>query len=393
MDPSYRRRSENEDEFALLVLPTLAVNSSQPSRRAMHTSVLTGARRLTEILDGHEDLCKRHFRMEIEIFQALVKKLRERDCLVDGRDVSVEEQVAIFLYALAKNATNNTLADWFQHSGQTISFYFGQVLDAITKLSNFYIRPPSLHPHPVLSKPKFYPYFMNCIGAIDGTHIPLKVPVHEQETYRNRKQTISQNVMVACDFDLKFLHVHAGWEGSASDARVLQDALNHGFEVPPGIFYLVDAGYANTPQFLAPYRGTRYHLQEQGRARQRLRNYKELFNLRHAQLRNHIERIIGILKMRLPILKVASHYSVTKQIDISVASCVLHNFIRLHNGDFSWPGNTNMEIDPERIVDVPSGDHNYHSDIHTFNYSREAGKQLRDGIAQQMWADYVSHRS
>jgi hypothetical protein len=55
------------------------------------------------------------------------------------------------------------------------------------------------------------------------------LPLDEQEPYRNRKQTISQNVMVACDFDLKFVHVHAGWEGSASDARVLHDALNHGF--------------------------------------------------------------------------------------------------------------------------------------------------------------------
>ena len=111
--------------------------------------------------------------------------------------------------------------------------------------------------------------------------------------------------MVACDFDLKFVHVHAGWEGSASDARVLQDALNHGLQVPPRKFYLVDAGYANTPQFLAPYRGTRYHLKEQGRARQRPQNYMELFNLWHAQLRNHVERIIGLLKIRFPIRKVA----------------------------------------------------------------------------------------
>jgi hypothetical protein len=49
-----------------------------------------------------------------------------------------------------------------------------------------------------------------------------------------------------------------------------------------------------------------------------------------------------------------------------------------------------MEIDP---VDMTSGGHNYDSDIHTFNYSREVGKQPRDGIAQQMLADYVSHRS
>jgi hypothetical protein len=124
----------------------------------------------------------------------------------------------------------------------------------------------------------------NCIGAIDGTHIPMAVPFAKQEPYRNRKQGLSQNVMVACDFDLKFVYVHAGWEGSASDARVLQESLNHGFSVPPGKFYVVDAGYANTPKFLAPYCGTRYHLHEQGRAAQKPQNYKELFNLQHTQL-------------------------------------------------------------------------------------------------------------
>jgi hypothetical protein len=35
--------------------------------------------------------------------------------------------------------------------------------------------------------------------------------------------------MVACDFDNRSIHVSAGWEGSASDAQVLQDALEHNF--------------------------------------------------------------------------------------------------------------------------------------------------------------------
>lgn len=46
--------------------------------------------------------------------------------------------------------------------------------------------------------------------------------------------------MVACDFDNHFVHVSSGWEGSASDARVLQDALENNFYVPEGKFYLVD---------------------------------------------------------------------------------------------------------------------------------------------------------
>ena len=56
--------------------------------------------------------------------------------------------------------------------------------------------------------------------------------------------------MVACNFDNRFVHVSA-------DARVLQDALQNNFYVPEGKFYLVYAGYANTPNFIAPYRNVR----------------------------------------------------------------------------------------------------------------------------------------
>ena len=53
--------------------------------------------------------------MEVHVFHALVQKLRDKQLLADTRAVSVEEQVAIFLYALAKNASNETLQDEFQH--------------------------------------------------------------------------------------------------------------------------------------------------------------------------------------------------------------------------------------------------------------------------------------
>ncbi|CAD6267135.1 unnamed protein product [Miscanthus lutarioriparius] len=282
---------------------------------------------------------------------------------------------------------------WLAPGGNYVSWVRGRRLRRI--LARFGGKKPQHHPLIAKHvKRSAQPLHTDCIGSIDGTHIPMILPLDQQEPYRNRKQTLSQNVMLACDFDLKFVHVHAGWEGSASDARVLQDALNHGgFEIPPGNFFLVDAGYANTTQFISPYRGTIYHLQEQGRARQKPRDYKELFNLRHAQLRNHIERAIGILKMRFPILRTGSHYPVNKQVDISVACCVLHNFIRLHNGDMSWPNNSNAEIDPDQIVDVPNGDQNYNGDIRAFNNSREAGNQKRNDIAQRMWDHYIARRT
>lgn len=61
-----------------------------------------------------------------------------------------------------------------------------------------------------------------------------------QDPYCNRKGGLSQNVMAACDFNFQFMHVNAGWKGSAADARVLQDALSHGFYIPDGKYYLVE---------------------------------------------------------------------------------------------------------------------------------------------------------
>jgi len=56
-----------------------------------------------------------------------------------------------------------------------------------------------------------------------------------------------------------------------------------------------------TSGLITPYRGVRYHLKEFS-ARNPPLNYKELFNLRHASLRNAIERTFGVLKKRFDIL-------------------------------------------------------------------------------------------
>jgi hypothetical protein len=62
---------------------------------------------------------------------------------------------------------------------------------------------------------------------------------------------------------MQFSYILAGWEGSAHDSRVLNDAIaDKGFSIPPGQYYLADAGYSNRDWLLTPYRGVRYHLKE-----------------------------------------------------------------------------------------------------------------------------------
>ncbi|VVA93948.1 unnamed protein product [Arabis nemorensis] len=49
---------------------------------------------------------------------------------------------------------------------------------------------------------RFYPYFKDCIGALDGTHIFAMITNSDVPSYRTRKGFVSQNVLAACNFDL-----------------------------------------------------------------------------------------------------------------------------------------------------------------------------------------------
>jgi len=114
-----------------------------------------------------------------------------------------------------------------------------------------------------------------------------------QATFRGRKNYPTQNVLAAVHFDLKFTYVLAGWEGSYLNQKMNNNRTDACLYILVlGKFYLVDARYACCPEFLPPYRGTRYHLNEYA-GRHYPTNGRELFNLRHSSLRVTIERAFG----------------------------------------------------------------------------------------------------
>ena len=44
--------------------------------------------------------------------------------------------------------------------------------------------------------------------------------------YWGRKECTTQNVLAACDFDMRFTYVLPGWEGTASGSRIIKNALS-----------------------------------------------------------------------------------------------------------------------------------------------------------------------
>ncbi|CAL5405273.1 unnamed protein product [Camellia sinensis] len=223
--------------------------------------------------------------------------------------------------------------DRFQHSNETIHRHFVLMMRALGNLAPFVIQPPNMDVihHKIQNDRRYWPWFKDCVGAIDGTHVVVVAPEGDQMPYRGRKVHTTQNVMAACSFDMKFTFVYTGWEGSAHDSRIFLEALTTNSadfpHPPPNKYYLVDAGYTHMPGYVAPYRGQKYHLQEFNR-RRRYHGPQELFNHRHSSLKNVIERTFGVLKQRFSLLRHMPRYDMVRQGPIVMACCVLYNWIR-----------------------------------------------------------------
>ncbi|CAL8162664.1 unnamed protein product [Prunus armeniaca] len=108
---------------------------------------------------------------------------------------------------------------------------------------------------------------MNCLGALDGTYVPVTMSAEERPRYRNRALHL---MLIYC----KMLYV-------GTIDFMLQ-------EISTILWMRV---------ILMAYRGTKYHLSEWS-GNNRPENYKELFNLRQSIARNVVERGFGLLKKR-----------------------------------------------------------------------------------------------
>jgi len=149
--------------------------------------------------------------------------------------------------------------------------YFCTTLIALSSPQFYtkYVRLPRVDdpvPPYILDNPKLFPFLKDALGGMDGVHINCCPSATERDGSRNRKGGLSQNCLACCSFDLHFLYMVSGWEGSAADGALFLSSRFNDLAIPAGKFYLADAGFGACDVLLVPYRGVRYHLAEWGRA-------------------------------------------------------------------------------------------------------------------------------
>ncbi|KAL4362901.1 hypothetical protein GQ457_04G018590 [Hibiscus cannabinus] len=313
------------------------------------TSILDGKAYVMDILSGNPTVCYEMFRMKKHVFLNLCDRLKVDKLLEDEKKVLVEEAVAMLLFIIV-----------------------------VCKLGTKIICPRDrgdVQPE-IARNYNWFPYFKDCIGAIDGTEVSAWSPASKHIPFRNRKQNLSQNVLVAYSHDMLFTFVCAGWEGMAHDTRVFVNAILSNDKI-----------YLLMPRFLSPFRGQRYHACD-FIGRHQPREKEELFNMRHSSVRNVIERSIGVLKKRFVILRDMPNYPLRKQRYIPKACCTMHNFIRLEveKDELLKEGERQNEqgFDDTEPTSYASIDKHI-----TFDMSQTAEMaQVKEKIATSLWINY-----
>lgn len=164
----------------------------------------------------------------------------------------------------------------------------------------------------------------------------MVAPKHSGSTFYNYKGTHSIILMGVADAEYKLIYVDVGRNGLFSDGGVFNKctfgrALDmNQLHLPPSrplpgrnnpvpLVLIADDAFAMRPNLLKPY------------SAQQLSMMQRVFNYRLSRARRIIENVFGIMSARFRIFRKPIHLDPEKTKKVTLACCVLHNYLMTEN--------------------------------------------------------------
>lgn len=178
-----------------------------------------------------------------------------------------------------------------------------------------------------------------CVGAIDGSHIPILAPADNHTDYYNRKGWYSMLDQGTVDYKYCFTDINVGWPGNVHDARVLVNSMLYkkgvngtlmsessraigSGQVP--LYSIGDSAYPLQCWLMKPFP---YNSQ--------LSEPPKYYNYRMCHVRIVVENAFGRLKARGRRLMKKNEISASNIPSVIAACYVLHNIREIHGDSIS----------------------------------------------------------
>ncbi|XP_023239515.1 putative nuclease HARBI1 [Centruroides sculpturatus] len=237
--------------------------------------------------------------------------------------ISTNKEVLLSIWTLANQESFRGISDRFGLSKGHAYRNFMNFCNKMCSMSSNFIKWPSnnlddtVHKFEQLRKIPL----PGVIGCVDGTHIFIKAPKKDSQSYFNRKGRHSILLQIICDAEMQIIDAFVGWPGSSNDSRVWKQSpiykllLQEPSKYLGNDYYLLgDSAYPLDTFLLVPFKDFGS-----------LTIKQKTYNKRHSSVRVVVEQTIGLLKGRFRRLKYLDMENIAAMSKVVMTACILHN--------------------------------------------------------------------
>lgn len=286
----------------------------------------------------------RNIRVDKKTFLFLTERLSpylKRKTTVMREPIKEDERLAMALWRYASGDSSRTIAWMFGVGESTCSEICLEVAESICEeLGSEFLTTPTQEE--LKKQAELFEIgrgFPMCIGARDGSHIPIRGSFGRRKLLWCFKGFYSLVLQIVAGADYRILAATMGHAGNCHDSTIMkkhsfwrnrEDIFPQGFRVIEGVkvkyFEIGDSAFPLTDRSMKPF------------THNKLSDAQAYFNYRLSSARMIVEQTFGILKGRFRILLSTNESSIPTVNAITMACCILHNIciVREVTFKFEW---------------------------------------------------------